>query len=208
MKAVFASMGLRTADGKAVVTQEDFEAYQAEQRSSRVRRDLKNGNLTPEALRQAVLDAPEVKQVLENAQTATRNAQRAQEEAKQVSFQANMQRELAEIRKLNPAIRSTDDILRMETGPEYARLLRSGLSPSEAYKLANFDAIRTRERNAAEQAARNANAGKSHLQGVPNAGKAPLVPPKEYAQQLRRFMPELTDKEIAKYYAKHNKGGN
>ncbi len=205
MKTVFASLGLKTGDGKNVETMEDFEIYQTEQRSRRVQRDLKNGNLTPEALRQAVLDAPEVKQVLQNAQNATAEAQRVQQEAMEAKFSANMQRELAEIRKLNPAIKTTDDIIRMETGPEYARLLRSGLRPSEAYKLANFDSIRDRERSAAEQAARNASASKSHLQGLPNAGKAPLAPPKEYAQQLRRFIPNITEQEIAKYYAKHQK---
>ncbi len=207
MKTVFASLGLKTGDGKNVETMEDFEIYQTEQRNRRVQRDLKNGNLTPEALRQAVLDAPEVKQVLQKAQDATASAQRVQQEAMEAKFSANMQRELAEIRKLNPAIQSIDDIIRMETGPEYARLLRNGLSPSEAYKLANFDAIRTRERNAAEQAARNAAAGKSHLQSTPSASKTPLAAPKEYAEQLRRFMPDLSEKEINAYYAKHHKNG-
>lgn len=205
MKDVFSSLGLKDGNGNPVETMEQFEAMQAQQRARRVQKDLKAGNLTQEALREAVLEAPEVKQVLQQAQTATIAAQEAQRKANNASYAANMQQELALIQKLDPSIKSTDDIIRMETGPEYARLLRVGLRPSEAYRLANFDKIRSRDRSAAEQAARNATAGKNHVQGTPTPGKQPLAVPEDYKQNMRRFVRGISDEEIEKSYRKYHK---
>ena len=114
-----------------------------------------------------------------------------------------MQTELAEIRKLNPEIRTTDDIVRMETGPEFARLVRTGLRPSEAYKLANFEQLQAGAKNAAEQAARNAAAGKAHMQPTPKSGKPAISVPEDYKRNMRRFNDGITDDKIAKYYAKY-----
>lgn len=204
VRHVLQAIGLKNEDGTLIETMEDFEAHLAQQRSQRVRRELKQGTLTPEALREAVLEAPEVKEVLQQAQTARNAAQAAQRKANQASFAANMQQEIAKIQKLDPSIRSTDDIIRMDTGTEYARLIRTGLSPSEAFRLANFDAIRDRDRAAAEQAARNAAAGKNHVQGTPTGGRQALRAPEDYKQNMRRFVRGITDEEIERSYRKYH----
>lgn len=205
MKSIFASLGLADDEGNAIETMEAFEAFQAAQRAKRIQKDLRSGNLTPEALREAVLGSPEVKAVLDKAQQTTREAEEARNKANRESYAASMQQELEAIRKIDPSIQSTDDIIRKETGPEYARLLRLGLKPSEAFRLANYDAIRDRDRNAAEQAARNAAAGKSHVQSTPAAGKQPLSAPEEYKRNMRRYIPDMTDKEIDDFYRRNNK---
>ena len=206
-REVFSALGIKDATngGKQVETLEEFEQMQARQRSAQMQRDLKAGKLTPEALRAAVLDTPEVKEVLQAASDAKAAATEAEHRARLAQYNASMQSELAEIRKLNPAIKTTDDIIRMETGAEYARLLRTGLRPSEAYKLANFEQIQSSSRSAAEQAARNAAAGKAHLQPTPTNGQQPLTVPEEYKRNMRRFNDGITDEEIAKYYAESQK---
>lgn len=205
MKAIFASLGLKDSAGNAIETMDAFEAMQAEQRAARVKNDLRAGKLTEEALRSVVLDDPAVKAVLEKAQNATAEAEAARNKANSATFAANMQQELEKIRMIDPTVKSTDDIIRKETGPEYARFLRMGLKPSEAFRLANFEAIRDRDRNAAEQAARNAAAGKSHVQGTPSSGSQSLAVPEDYKRNMRRFVPGITEEEIARQYRKSQK---
>ena len=206
MKHVFARLGLKdSASGKPIETLEDFEKMQQQIKSQRVQQDLKNGRLTGEVLRETLLSTPEVQQVLQAAENAKNAAKTAENDARLAQYNANMQAELAQIRRMNPSIQSTDDIIRMETGPEYARLLRSGLRPSEAYKLANFDAIQSSARAAAEQAARNAAAGKAHLQPTPTQGKQPQSAPEDYKQNMRRYIKGISDEEINRYYARFHK---
>ena len=206
-REVFSTLGIKDATngGKQVETLEEFEQMQDRQRSAKMQRDLKAGKLTPEALRAAVMETPEVKEVLQAASDAKAAAAEAEHRARLAQYNASMQSELAEIRRLNPAIKTTDDIIRMETGAEYARLLRTGLRPSEAYKLANFEQIQSSSRSAAEQAARNAAAGKAHLQPTPTNGQQPLTVPEEYKRNMRRFNDGITDEEIARYYAESHK---
>ena len=205
VKRILSVLGVKDSanGGKAVESYEDFEKLQARQRTAQMQRDLKAGKLTPETLGTAVLETPEIKEVLQAAKEAKAAAEEAQGKAKLAQFNANMQTELAEIRKLNPNIRSTDDIVRMETGPEFARLVRAGLRPSEAYKLANFEQLQSSARNAAEQAARNAAAGKAHMQPTPAKGQAQVSVPEDYKQNMRRYNKGITDAEIARYYAKY-----
>lgn len=205
LKKIFSSLGLRDAAGKPVETAEDYERYEAERKTARLRRELKAGELSPESLEAALLQSPRIQGVLQQAEASTNAAKQREQAAAAAQFKANMERELNEIRKLNPQIRSTDDIIRMETGPEYARFLRLGLKPSEAYKMANFETIRNGDKMAAEQAARNGEASKRHLRGVPSAAGEPFAVPSDYARNMRRFVPGISDKEIEKFYKESKK---
>lgn len=204
IKMLLNSLGVKDGEtGKNIETIEEFKKFQSKQRSAQAQRDLKAGKLTTETLGAALLETPEIREILESANAAKAAADEAQSKARLAQFNANMQTELAEIRKLNPSIRSTDDIVRMETGPEFARLVRTGLRPSEAYKLANFEQLQAGAKNAAEQAARNAAAGKAHMQPTPKSGKPAISVPEDYKRNMRRFNDGITDEEIAKYYAKY-----
>ena len=206
IKMLLNALGVKDADtGKNIETIEEFKKFQSKQRAAQAQRDLKAGKLSMETLGAAVLETPEIKSLLESASAAKAAADEAQSKARLAQFNANMQTELAEIRKLNPEIRTTDDIVRMETGPEFARLVRTGLRPSEAYKLANFEALQAGAKNAAEQAARNAAAGKAHMQQTPKGGKPAISVPEDYKQNMRRFNDGITDEEIARYYEKYQK---
>lgn len=204
IKMLLNALGVKDGEtGKPIETIEEFKKFQSKQRSAQAQRDLKAGKLTTQTLGAALLETPEIREILESANAAKAAADEAQSKARLAQFNANMQTELAEIRKLNPSIRSTDDIVRMETGPEFARLVRTGLRPSEAYKLANFEALQAGAKNAAEQAARNAAAGKAHMQPTPKSGKPEVSVPEDYKRNMRRFNDGITDEEIAKYYEKY-----
>lgn len=195
LREVFSSLGLTDPDNgnQPITTLEDFRRYQSAKDNAKLRRDLKNGELTPETLQTALMQSPQIKQLIANAA-------KAQEDAGKQEFIARRETELAEIRKLNPGVQTLTDIVEMETGPEFIGYVNRGLGYLEAYKLANHDQLVSRARAAGEQAARNAEAGKRHLQPVRAASGEPVTVPEEVKRMYRKFTPEISEQEILRHY--------
>lgn len=200
LKAATKGLKLRSETGaEEIGTLEDLEKLAQRNADQKLQRDLSQGKLTKESLEAAILGTPSVKQLIDDAKQQKAQAQAATETAQRETYRAQMQQQLAEIRKMNPAIKSIDDVIKMETGPQFAAYVRKGLQPVEAYRLANHDAIVSSARGAGEQAARNAAAGKRHMQPT-QGGKAPQLEISEHTKaQYRRFIPGITDEQIAKY---------
>ena len=184
-------------DNKVISSIEEYEQYQKDMAKAKLSREVKSGELSMETLEEAVLASPKIRQALEKADEKTVQAQEAQAQAGKAQYQADMQRQIAEIQKMNPMVKSMDDIIRMETGVQFAQFVRRGLTPVEAYKLANHDQIVSKARSAAEQAARNAAASTQHMQSTRQAaGNGINVSPSTRAR-YQRFCPNITDAEIA-----------
>lgn len=200
LKAAAKGLKLRNGAGNAEIgTLEELEQLAQANADQKLQRDLAAGKLTKEGLEAAILGTPGVKQLMDDAKAQKAQAEAATAAAQQETYKAQMQQQLQEIRKINPGIKSIDDVIRMETGPQFAAYVRKGLEPVEAYRLANHDAIVSSARGAGEQAARNAAAGKSHLQPV-QSSKTPQLEISEHTKaQYRRFIPGITDEQIAKY---------
>lgn len=184
-------------ENKPVLTIEEYEQYRKDMAAAKLRREVKSGDISLETLEDAVLASPKIREIVSGAGREAAAAQEAQEEANKARYAADMQRQIAEIQKINPQIRTLTDIVGMETGVDFARYVRSGLSPVEAYKLANHDAIVSGARNAAEQAARNAAAGKQHLTGTQATNATGIEITETMRQKYRRFNPGITDAQIA-----------
>ena len=87
-------------------------------------------------------------------------------------FDQSVEMELAEIQKLNPEVRNLSDVLAMDTGKEFGRLVKQyGMSYLEAYKLANHDKLLEQARNVAATGARTAAGGKNHLTKTVSRGE-------------------------------------
>lgn len=195
LREIFASMGLTDpANGnQPIATLEDFRRYQSEKDNAKLRRDLKNGELTPESLQTALLQTPEIRKLLDEAE-------KTRQEAGKEAFIARRETELAEIRRLNPGVQTLTDIVQMETGPAFIGYVNRGLGYLEAYKLANHDQLVNRARAAGEQAARNETAGKRHLQPVKTASGEAVTVPEEVKRMYRKFTPDISDQEILRHY--------
>lgn len=113
-----------------------------------------------------------------------------------------VERELAEVQKFDPEIKSFDDLRSHDKFPEMERLLKSNYSISDAYKLANFDAISKKGAEAAAQRALNSAESKSHLKPHGGTGGDAVVVPEDVKEQYRFFNKGITDEEIAKDYEK------
>lgn len=198
---------LRGGNGTSdIVSLEDLEALAAATAQQKLERELGQGKLSRDSLEQAILNTPGVKEALDAAKASKASAAAAEQMANQSRYQADMAVQLAEIRKIDPGIKSIDDVIRMETGPKFAEYVRRGVSPVEAFKLANHEAIVQKARSAGAQAQRNAAAGKSHMKPAAAGGKAGVEITDAIRANYRRFLPNITDEQIARYEA--NKGGS
>lgn len=197
---------LRGGNGTSdIVSLEDLEALAAATAQKKLERELEQGKLSAESLQTAVMNTPGVKEAVAAAKASKEQADAAAKAANLSRYQADMAVQLAEIRKMDPSIKSIDDIIRMETGPEFAEYVRKGVSPVKAFKAANVDQIVDKARKAGAQAQRNAAAGKAHMKPAAAGGKTGVEITEAMRARYRAFIPDITDEQIARQEA--TKGG-
>lgn len=110
--------------------------------------------------------------------------------------------ELAQIAKLDPGIKSLDDLAKTEHFDEIVAKVQRGYSLTDAYTLANIGKLNA----AGRQKALNA-AGKDHLRALGgDTGGAPVTVPKAVLDSYHMMLPHMSDEDIAKDYAKRMKG--
>ena len=185
------------ADGALITSLEQAEAWAESDRLAKVSQNLKKGQLNAEDLQTLIEESPVVKQLQqENAQA---RQQLQQQEGQQ--FQKTVEMELAQIRKINPAITSLTDILQMDTGKKFAELVQHhGLGYLDAYKFANMDTMVAQAGAVAAAGARNLSAGKDHMTATKPRGEGALEVPADVKENYRALMPGITDEEIQKEY--------
>lgn len=207
MDAFVESLGRKDPEsGEVIKTMEAFQALAAKERSAQAAKDLKAGRLTQEGLQEALRSMPEIRNLIEKAQTDARSAEEEKNSAELAAFEQTVARELEEIAKLNPNVKTLNDVLKMPTGISFARYVQeNGLSFLDAYKLANAEAIAAQRSAAAAQAKENSVASKKHLVGTVSRGEEVLEIPNNVMESYRMMNPGITDDEIRKHYAKFMK---
>lgn len=119
----------------------------------------------------------------------------------------DISRAMQEIQAMNTDVKSFEDLAHI---PEYTKLLalvEQGADLVDAYKLACFETLQSKQVAAARQAARNAAAGKAHLKPTKLQGTTAPVVPVAVQQQYHKLMPALSDSEIRKHYESYAQGG-
>ncbi|MCD8004482.1 MAG: hypothetical protein LUE91_02335 [Oscillospiraceae bacterium] len=152
----------------------------------------------PERLRAAIARLPQVQQ-------AKRQAEAARREAEQLQAKLKVEEQLRQISQLNPEVRSLADLARQPNYKELYRLVQKGNTLTDAYKLANYDALVQSAAAASRQAAVNAAVGKNHLQQTTTRGAGAAQVPAEVRELYRAFNPGVTDSEIQAHYAKRKR---
>lgn len=113
---------------------------------------------------------------------------------------------LSEINRLDPSVRSFDDLKKLPTFPEFDRMVRRGYTLSDAFRLANFDRLRQQYALASAQEARNSIHSRSHLRASSgHAGDAPAAVPADILAQYRALNPGVSDAEIRKHWERTQK---
>lgn len=168
-----------------------IDEYDKQQRAS-MEEQIKKANLDPQLINAMIEQSPAVR----NANEILARV-RAEEGARAIQDQ------VAEISKIDPAVKTLEDIRNMDSFDEFDRRVRSGMSLVDAFKIANYDKLIARNGEAAKQAAINAAKGKQHMtQTKGNAGNGVSMSEEEL-QAWKAF--GFDEKTAKKYHAKYAK---
>lgn len=167
--------------GKAIETMEDLEAYAAEMRTQR----LAAGQGTENDIRSVVQE-----ELDKMRPPVPQQPQLSSEEI------AQMNKELAEIRAMDPAVTDVASILNSEAGPKFREYVNKGLNFVDAYTLAAKDRLSGLQANRA--AAKTGS--KAHLNATKQQGVGALSVPRDQMDLFRALNPGVSDADIQKFY--------
>lgn len=132
-------------------------------------------------------------------------AKAAQREAQEAKANARMKEQMETIRGMNPAIQDIKDLAEMETYPKLYELVQKGYDLSDAYRLANFEALTQTTAAATRQAAMNTMQGKKHLGKTQGRGTGGESVPADVREMYRALNPDATEAEIRAHYNRSHK---
>lgn len=104
--------------------------------------------------------------------------------------------ELAEIRRMDPAVKDLRSILDSEVGPKFRSYVATGLNFVDAYTLAAKDRLEALRDSKAKEAAQVKAAGKDHMTSTQSRGQGMDPIPADEMAAYRIFFPDASDSEI------------
>ena len=207
----FSTAGLKnTLTGEPIKSMGDYMAWKKDFDAARAQADLDAGKITRETLDAAIKNNPVVQQAAQLVQKA-----REQEEQQQrAAMEAQVERELEQIRQWNPNINTVDDLMQMPNAQEFYQLVKRGNSFVDAYRLANYDQItqmavdaaRQQAAAAGRQQAQNLARSKDHLRSGTQQGAGAATVPRGEMELFRAFNPQASEADIQAYYNKYQGG--
>lgn len=198
----FRSSGLTNPYTKKPITSKaEYDEYRARLEADRKARLLKKSGMSDEEFQQFVQGLPEVKQAKE-AQAAAETAAR---QAREQQAKLKVEEQLKEISALDPSIQELKDLAKMETYPKFYELVKRGNTLTDAFKLANYEALTGRAAAASRQAAINSAQGKQHLSPTTQRGAGAVSVPADVKAEYLAFNPDATDAEIQQHYNRYVK---
>jgi len=139
--------------GKPITSaQEYFDALAIQQRQTQ-EQELQEKGIDPSMIDRMIATNPVVMQ-----------AQQVIERSKATEAEAQVQRDLEELSRIDPSIKTMSDLAALPNLTEMLDMVATkGVSIVEAYKMCNFDTFMQHTNEAARQQAINQMRGKSHL---------------------------------------------
>lgn len=198
----FKTSGMRNPyTGQPITSKAEYDAYK--ERFDAERRDqlLKKSGMSGEEFQQFLQDLPEVRK----AREAQEAAEKAQREAREAAARVKLDEQIREIGAIDPSIKTLEDLAKMPTYPRFYELVQRGNTLTDAFRLANFDALTQRAAAGARQTAVNAARSKEHLGQTKSRGTGAVSVPAEVREQYLLFNPGTTEEEIQKHYQKNHK---
>lgn len=186
---------------KPITSKAEYDEYRARFEAEKKARILKKSGMSDEEFQQFVQGLPEVKQAKE-AQAAAETAAR---QAREQQAKLKVEEQLKEITALDPTIQDLKDLAKMETYPKFYELVKRGNTLTDAFKLANYDALTGRAAAASRQAAINSAQGKQHLSPTTQRGAGAVSVPADIKAEYLAFNPDATDAEIQQHYNRYMK---
>lgn len=185
--------------GKLIETKVELEEYKKSAADSRKDAFLKRSGMSEEEYRSFVENLPEVAQ----ARLEREKLEKARIDADRNRAAAKLAEEIKQISKLDPAIKSVEDITKSENYPEIYERVKRGYTLYDAYLSVNHAKMSDRSAASARQKALNDMSSKEHLTASSQRGKGAVSVPKDVADAYREFNPKATDAEIIKHYNRY-----
>lgn len=202
LENVFTAVGLTNPyTGKPVTNMDELAAYNKAISDDKKKTFMEKNGLSEDEYNRFIGELPEVAE----ARRMASEAEAAKRSAKDAKAKANIDEQVAIISKLNPDIKSVDDLIRDESYETILPLVKKGYAVSDAYRIANFDKLTSAAAASARQQERNSQISKEHLTQSDSRGSGIESVPADIRAQYREFNPDMTDAEIAKEYAKYIK---
>ncbi len=186
-----------------ITSRAEYEEYRQRYDAEKKARLLQKSGMTDEEFRQFIENLPEVRQ----AREAQAQAENAAKEAREQQAKMRVEEQMREISALDPSIKDLSDLAGMETYPKFYELVKRGNTLTDAFKLANYEALTKGAVSASRQAALNAAQGKRHLTQTSPRGSGAANVPADIRKEYLAFNPDATDAEIQAHYNKYRKMG-
>ena len=176
--------------GQPITNMKDYvDALSTQQRIAR-EKELEDKGIDPSLIDRMIEQNPvvmEARQVIHNSRA--------------MEADAAIQRDLAEIGKYDPNIKSIQDISELPNFPEMLERVERGATLVEAYKMVNFDNFMQHTNQAARQQAINQMRGKSHLTSQGKGVDTPNDDVEVPAEIMANWKAEgKTEKQIRELY--------
>jgi len=186
---------------KPISSRAEFDEYRQRYEVEKKNTFMRQTGMGEEEYQRFVAELPEVqeaRQTQQEAAEATRQAQLAQ-------ARAHAEQQLQEISRMDPSIKTMEDLTKMENYPRFYELVKRGNDLVDAFRLANFDKLTQSAAAASRQSAINAARSKEHLNPTGSRGAGAVEVPPEVMEQYRMYNPSATEAEIRAHYQKYKK---
>jgi hypothetical protein len=177
--------------GQPIRSAKDYMDAMAAQERLQARQKLQENNIDPSLIDNLIANSPVVRQA--EAQMAELTNMRAQQE---------VDRDIAEVLKLDPTLTSKDAIMNDPSFPQVLEKVQSGMRLVDAYKLVNFDRLSSSKTAAARQAVVNQVKGQAHLSNAPGITTSDSLEdiPANMLETFQDRFPEKSVKELKALY--------
>lgn len=187
--------------GQPIRTRAEYDAYQAEYSRKQKEQVQKKTGMNDAELQNFIDGLPEVRE----ARETKARAEEAQRQARAAEARSRAEEQVREISRLDPNIRTLEDLTRMDNYEDFYQKVGAGYSLLDAFKLVNFDRLQAAGAAAGRQQAMNAAAGKDHLGRTQARGAGATPIPQETLEMFRALNPNASDEEIRAFWAKEQK---
>lgn len=185
-----------------ITNMDEFRAWREEQDNRKLQKELQSGKLTKETLEELIDQHPAVQAARQAQKQEAARAKQAREQA----FLQNVEEQLKEIRKTDPAIQTVADLMNRPYSRAFYEAVQRGNNFLDAFYLATRGTQAEEVEEKARQSAINNLTGKNHLKATGIGGRAGATISPEEREMYRLFNPKATDQDIQKYQNKFKKG--
>ena len=191
-----ATAGIKNpATGKAYESADEYRASKEELTKQSRRAMARRAGMSDDEFEEFISKVPEVAE-----------ARKAKETAAADRAKSDLDKQIAEVTAIDPSIKSLTDLAKIDNYEQFYDLVKKGVSFADAYRLANFDKIKSGTAERARQAEVSKLNGKDHLTRTSSRGTGADSVPREVYEQYKLFCPDATDAEIRAHYNKSRKG--